>query len=641
MATQQARRTEPQTDRIPFYRNVKTLGAIAQLVFVGVLVLGFLVLYFNVTSALERSRIPASFGFLDARAGIPIGESLIDYNTSDTYARALLVGVLNTLRVALVGVVLATLLGILIGVLRLSKNWLLRQIALVYVETIRNTPLAVQLVFWFYAVLIPLPPLISNPVELPFGGYFSQIGLALPWFYPSYTFNAWLPWLGGALALFIALYLFRRWQIRRSELPGNAWLLPLLGALVVAGVGFPLSSSPLPNGTTTEFSAERGRGDVFVDTDGDGARSSDERALPYTRVRFAMPEGFIASNTQSIVESRRRTGGTFRFAALKESEFSEAEVTFANPDAAQGLSIHYFNFPSSGLVYRDANGNSAYERGEERPDEGDGRLGYNGLAVQLRVVDFERTLSADRTGQFRVPQFESSAQLSAAAAVQAEPAPEEDAEAAAPSEDRASSPSDLFGGGEEEQQESSSSPSDLFGGGSDEADEAPAGVQTEVTPLPSGPLVLSAPTVPVTSYEGGIQFSSPFLALLLGLVIYTASYISEIVRGGILAVNKGQREASKSLGLGDNQTFSLIVFPQALRVILPPLISQYLNLTKNSPLALLITFVDFFAIGRIIGNQTGATVPIIVIIILGYLLVSLTFALVLNIVNDRFALVER
>lgn len=145
----------------------------------------------------------------------------------------------------------------------------------------------------------------------------------------------------------------------------------------------------------------------------------------------------------------------------------------------------------------------------------------------------------------------------------------------------------------------------------------------------------------MTSYEGGVQFSSPFLALLLGLVIYTASYISEIVRGGILAVNKGQREASKSLGLSDNQTFNLVVFPQALRVILPPLISQYLNLTKNSSLALLITFVDFFAIGRIIGNQTGATVPIIVIIILGYLLVSLTFALVLNIVNDRFALVER
>jgi general L-amino acid transport system permease protein len=147
--------------------------------------------------------------------------------------------------------------------------------------------------------------------------------------------------------------------------------------------------------------------------------------------------------------------------------------------------------------------------------------------------------------------------------------------------------------------------------------------------------------VPLTSYEGGVQLSAPFLALLLGLVIYTAAFIAEIVRGGIQAVNKGQREAAKSLGLSDNQTFQLIVFPQALRIILPPMISQYLNLTKNSSLALLITFVDFFAIGRIIGNQTGATVPIIVIIIGGYLLVSFVFAFILNVVNARFALVER
>ncbi len=206
----QRRAQKPQGERIPFYRNVKTLGVLAQLLFLAALVVGVVVLYLNVTTALERSRIPANFSFLDARAGIPIGESLIRYTPSDTYARALLVGVLNTLWVALVGVVLATLLGILIGVMRLSKNWLLRQVALAYIETIRNTPLAVQLVFWFYAILIPLPPLISNPVELPLGGYFSQVGLALPWSYPSYSFSAWLPWLAGALLTFVVLYLLRQ-----------------------------------------------------------------------------------------------------------------------------------------------------------------------------------------------------------------------------------------------------------------------------------------------------------------------------------------------------------------------------------------------------------------------------------------------
>ena len=643
MATR-ARALQTESERIPFYRNVKVLGTLAQVVFVAALVLGILVMYFNVTSALERSRIPASFDFLDSRAGIPIGESLISYSPSDTFARALLVGVLNTLRVALVGVVLATLLGILIGVMRLSKNWLLRQLALVYVETIRNTPLAVQLVFWFYAVLIPLPPLISNPVELPFGSYFSQVGLALPWLYPSYSFNAWLPWLGGALLLFIVFYSFRRVQIRRSERPGNTWLWPLLAALVVAGVGFPLSSQPLPEGTKADFSPERGRGTIFVDANGDGVQDRGERTLPYARVEISVPEGVLAENTQTIVESRRRVQSTFRFSALKERQFSSAEVTFANPEAAQDLMIHYLNFPSSGLVYRDRNGNGEYDRGEEQNPENPDQGGFNGVPLRLTVEGFEQTLTADRTGQFRLPPFQSQAQLDAAdeVATAAANAPQE--ESAASRGGDTSSPAGLFGSPSSGSGEGTSSPSDLFGGdsGADtDAANAPAPIQETVNILPSGPLVASFPTVPLTSYEGGVQLSAPFLALLLGLVIYTASFISEIVRGGIQAVNKGQREAAKSVGLSDAQTFRLIVFPQALRIILPPLLSQYLNLTKNSSLALLITFVDFFAIGRIIGNQTGATVPIIVIIIGGYLLVSFIFAFILNVVNARFALVER
>ncbi len=643
MATR-ARTLQTKSERIPFYRNVKVLGTLAQVIFVIALVLGILVMYLNVTSALERSRIPASFGFLDSRAGIPIGESLITYSPSDTFARALLVGVLNTLRVALIGVVLATLLGILVGVMRLSRNWLLRQIALVYVETIRNTPLAVQLVFWFYAILIPLPPLISNPVELPFGAYFSQVGLALPWLYPSYSFNAWLPWLGGALVLFILLYIVRRIQIRRSERPGNAWLLPLVAALVVAGIGFPLASQPLPAGTTTDFNASRGRGTVFVDANGNGVQDTGERALPYARVQISVPEAILAENTQSIVESRRRVQSAFRFAALRESQFSSAEVTFANPEAAQGLAIHYFNFPSSGIIYRDRNGNGEYDADEERNLENPNQGGFNGVPLRLGVEGFEETLTADRTGQFRLPPFQSLAELDAATAATAASAaaPEGETDGAAPSDGGTSSPAGLFGGGGNSSAGGdTSSPAGLFGGGGEETTTDVPGIDASVTILPSGPLVASFPTVPLTSYEGGVQLSAPFLALLLGLVIYTASFISEIVRGGIQAVNKGQREAAKSVGLSDTQTFNLIVFPQALRIILPPLLSQYLNLIKNSSLALLITFIDFFAIGRIIGNQTGATVPIIVIIIGGYLLVSFIFAFILNVVNARFALVER
>ena len=191
MASRSFQSEEGSQERIPFYRNVKLIGIIAQVIFAVLLLVAGYVLYNNVTTALSRSNLPADFGFLDARAGVPIAETPIQYNPSDSYGRALVVGILNTLRVALVGVVLTTLLGILIGVMRLSNNWLLRQIATVYIEAIRNTPLAVQLVFWFTAVLVPIPPRISNPIDLPGGIYFSQVGLALPWLYPSYSFSSW------------------------------------------------------------------------------------------------------------------------------------------------------------------------------------------------------------------------------------------------------------------------------------------------------------------------------------------------------------------------------------------------------------------------------------------------------------------
>ena len=153
--------------------------------------------------------------------------------------------------------------------------------------------------------------------------------------------------------------------------------------------------------------------------------------------------------------------------------------------------------------------------------------------------------------------------------------------------------------------------------------------------------MLSFPSIPRGNYVGGISLSAAYLALLIGLVVYTASFIAEIVRGGIQAVPKGQREAAKAVGLSNYQTFRLVVFPQALRIILPPMISQYLNLTKNSSLAILVTFQDFFSISNIVANQTGAAIPVIVIVIGGYLIISLTFAFILNIVNERMALVER
>ena len=596
-----------ESERIPFYRNVKLIGVIAQVIFVLLLVVAGYVLYNNVTTALDRSNLPADFGFLDARAGVPIAETPIAYEPSDSYARALIVGVLNTLRVALVGVVLTTLLGILIGVMRLSNNWLLRQIATVYIEAIRNTPLAVQLVFWFTAVLVPIPPRISNPVDLPGGIYFSQVGLALPWLYPSYSFSSWLPWLIAAAVVFVAFYLFRRRQVERSERPGNTWLWPLVSASVIAVAGYVVVTytSGLPEDLATDFQANRGRGVIFSDANGNGTRDAGEPVLPYAVARVSVEEGTLTTNTQNFVESRTFVNSTFRFAAIEDIEVGEAELSFTNPDQAEGLAIHTLNYPSTGIVYEDRNGNGEYDEGEEVNEEG---AGFGNVGVTLQVEDFNRRIVADRGGQIRIPIFEG-------------------AQAEGEGAEESSSTSQGGGGG-------LGSLFNRSSGGSNAVD-------AEVELRAAAPLVLSFPSIPRGNYVGGISLSAAYLALLIGLVVYTASFIAEIVRGGIQAVPKGQREAAKAVGLSNFQTFRLIVFPQALRIILPPMISQYLNLTKNSSLAILVTFQDFFAISNIVANQTGAAIPVILIVIGGYLIISLTFAFILNIVNERMALVER
>src|SRR5699024_6177330 len=141
-----------QPERIPFTRNVRTIGIFLQFVFPVIVIALGLGIVNNVLIALARTHIPAHFSFLGARAGVAIAETPIPCTPQDPYWRALVIGLLNTLRVAVVGVVLATVLGVAVGVMRLSRNLLARQIATGYVELIRNTPLAVQIIFWYTAV---------------------------------------------------------------------------------------------------------------------------------------------------------------------------------------------------------------------------------------------------------------------------------------------------------------------------------------------------------------------------------------------------------------------------------------------------------------------------------------------------------
>jgi general L-amino acid transport system permease protein len=153
--------------------------------------------------------------------------------------------------------------------------------------------------------------------------------------------------------------------------------------------------------------------------------------------------------------------------------------------------------------------------------------------------------------------------------------------------------------------------------------------------------VLNVPVLGRFNFVGGTRLSTPFAALLVGLVVYTASFIAEVVRAGIQAVSRGQVEAARSIGLSNLQVLRLVVLPQALRVIIPPLISQYLNLTKNSSLAIAIGYPDLFTIGRTMINQAGRAVPIFVMIMAAYLAMSLTYSIILNIYNRRIRFVEQ
>jgi general L-amino acid transport system permease protein len=158
---------------------------------------------------------------------------------------------------------------------------------------------------------------------------------------------------------------------------------------------------------------------------------------------------------------------------------------------------------------------------------------------------------------------------------------------------------------------------------------------------PEPPLRASVPELSGLNFRGGLRLTPEFAALLFGLVIYTGAFIAEIVRAGIQAVSRGQVEAARSLGLTTGQTLRLVVFPQALRIMVPPITSQYLNLAKNSSLAIAIGFPDLFSVAGTVFNQTGAAIEIITIMMLSYLSISLFTSLLMNIYNRRIQLVER
>lgn len=338
------------------------------------------------------------FGFLFQTAGFNIGFSLLPFDRSSTYLDVYIVGILNTLLVAVVGIVLATVLGFIIGVARLSPNFLIRKLAMVYVEVVRNMPLLLQLLFWYFLALNAMPA-VRQSYELPLGVILNQRGLYLPLLQSDQRF---LILLGIFIVAVIIALVWRSRRVRRMEEKGERLpvLLPLLGIILVPTI-----------------------------------------------------------------------------------------------------------------------------------------LAYFALQV---------------------------------------------------------------------------------------------------------PIAFSVPELTGFNYTGGFVVPPELTALVIGLVVYTAAFIAEIVRAGIQAVNYGQVEAAASLGLKDGDRLRLVIIPQAMRIIIPPLTSQYLNLTKNSSLGAAIAFPELVNVfmGTAI-NQSGRAVEIVALTMAVYLTFSLTTSLFMNWYNSRVALVER
>jgi len=371
-------------------------GLIWQIVVVGIAVAAVAWLWSNALHNLSVRRISTGFAFLGREAGMPIDDTWIAYSPKNTYLRAFIVGVVNTLRVAAIGIVLATVLGTLIGIAKLSSNWLLSRLAAIYVEVLRDVPLLLQLLFWYVLMQgLPAARAAWKPIE---GVFLSNRGLILPSI-PIEEANLWV--IAAAVAGLIALYLLRRRLIARQMVDGRT-----------------------------------------------------RHVWPYA---LALAIGFPALVSLAL----------------------GASWTITLPE------LRGFNF------------------------------------------------------------------------------------------------------------------------------------------------------------VGGLTLAPEYFALLIALVTYTSAFIAEIVRSGIQAVPRGQWDAAQALGLRRSFVLQRIVLPQALRVIIPPMTSQYLNLTKNSSLAVAVGYQDIVSIANTTLNQTGQAIEAIALIMLVFLTISLGISLFMNWYNARIALVER
>ena len=508
--TDQATLAATQPERPPFYRDATVVKWLAQ---VFTLVLVVFALFFLTTQALEnlnRQGIEIRYDFLGIGLGSDLREG-IDTDP-DTAGRALWAGAVNTIRIAVGGIIAATILGVLIGVGRLSGNWIVSRMCSVFVETARNIPLLVQIIFiWALVATLPDVELDQGPINGLL--HLSNKGVSVPRLHIDDGFYQWLIFIVAGV---LVGWFVKRRQDRRHDATGQDTypVASFAGVLAVfALVGW--FAHPIFGWVGAIFD--------FV---GDGFS-----ALTPVVVQIVLSLAALAAAVWWIRRflARHRTPAGL----MKLTDDDKFRIIFAGVGALAVIAFVLVGWPglSSWII------NSGTDLLEVIANKfGDGRTGK---PMDIKAPDVEQI------GRFPNP--------------------------------------------------------------------GPAGLNLT---------------------QGGT-------AVFFGVVLYTASFIAEIVRGGILAVPKGQTEAALAVGLRRVTMLRRVILPQAFRVILPPLGNQYLNLTKNTSLAIAVGYSDFVQVGQIVYNQTGKTLEVISLWMLFYLACSLTISVIVNFFNIRMKIVER
>jgi general L-amino acid transport system permease protein len=528
---------------IPFWRDIRVLGVLAQIGFLIFVVFFFGTICNNIGQNLGRlgeaqflcrdgtSSFRCAFDFLSLEAQFDIGEvSFIEYSSRDSYADALWVGVLNTVKVSIWGIIAATILGLVAGIARLSPNWLISNVAKWYVDLMRNTPLLVLLFFLAFGVVAAFPSIREaiQPFGLPM--YLSQRGVNLPGpvFMPS--FSTWLAFLVLGIIQAQVLWIILGRQEERTGKDSNRGWWSLVSFLIIIAAGWYVAGNSAEN-----------QG-ILVRQTMRALNYSDLETIMTSRLPVRSLDEIDVALRDGVITQEQLDEAAFRLCAVRDSR---SEINLTSQLRASNIPYHVSRYRLQSQA------TDAYAEGN------------CDILVANRVL-----LAAER--------------------------------------DILDEPRDHL-----------------------------------IVPIVEAPIRLSFPRIEGLNFVGGILLTPTFFTMFVGLSLYTGGFIAEIVRAGIQSVPKGQTEAGRALGLSEGQQLRLIILPQALRVIIPPLTSQYLNLTKNSSLAIAVAYPDLWAVAFTTLNQSGRVFQVFLIVMGAYLSLSLIISALLNWYNQRMALVER